>query len=102
MRVRRPWHIARGDAIDAIDSWRRRRHRRDIRLARRYAGAKGLDPDAEDLSASLKSYMQAFEHGAPPHAGCGFGLERVVFLYLGLDNIRRASLFPRDPKRCAP
>ena len=37
-----------------------------------------------------------------PHAGCGFGLERVVFLYLGLDNIRRASLFPRDPKRCAP
>ena len=54
------------------------------------------------LSASLKSYMQAFEHGAPPHAGCGFGLERVVFLYLGLDNIRRASLFPRDPKRCAP
>ncbi len=61
-----------------------------------------MDPDAADLSASLKSYMQAFEHGAPPHAGCGFGLERVVFLYLGLDNIRRASLFPRDPKRCAP
>ena len=49
-----------------------------------------MDPDAADLSASLKSYMQAFEHGAPPHAGCGFGLERVVFLYLGLDNIRRA------------
>ncbi|KAH8062291.1 hypothetical protein JL722_3206 [Aureococcus anophagefferens] len=64
--------------------------------------AKGIDPGAEDLSPSLKSYMTAFEHGAPPHAGCGFGLERVVFLYLGLDNIRKASLFPRDPKRCAP
>ena len=64
--------------------------------------AKGIDPGAEDLSPSLRSYMTAFEHGAPPHAGCGFGLERVVFLYLGLDNIRKASLFPRDPKRCAP
>ena len=98
MRLRRPCHFS--DAIDAsvrvsATAWRRR-------LTRRCAGAKGLDPDAADLSASLKSYMQAFEHGAPPHAGCGFGLERVVFLYLGLDNIRRASLFPRDPKRCAP
>ena len=74
----------------------------DPSLLREQLRAKGLDPDAADLSASLKSYMQAFEHGAPPHAGCGFGLERVVFLYLGLDNIRRASLFPRDPKRCAP
>mmetsp|Transcript_21163 Transcript_21163/g.65080 ORF Transcript_21163/g.65080 Transcript_21163/m.65080 type:complete len:299 (-) Transcript_21163:180-1076(-) len=64
--------------------------------------AKGLDADASDLSKSLKSYLEAFDHGAPPHAGCGFGLERVVFLYLGLDNIRKASLFPRDPKRCAP
>lgn len=64
--------------------------------------AKGLDPEAPGLSASLKAYLQAFDHGAPPHAGCGFGLERVVYLYLGLDNIRRASLFPRDPKRCAP
>ena len=63
---------------------------------------KGIDASAADLSPSLKSYMTAFEHGAPPHAGCGFGLERVVFLFLGLDNIRKASLFPRDPKRCAP
>jgi aspartyl/asparaginyl-tRNA synthetase len=30
------------------------------------------------------------------------GLERVVMLYLKLGNIRRASLFPRDPKRLAP
>ncbi|KAH8044279.1 hypothetical protein JL720_17136 [Aureococcus anophagefferens] len=60
----------------------------------------GIDPGAEDLSPSLKSYMTAFEHGAPPHAGCGFGLARVVFLYLGLYNIRRPS--SPDPKRCAP
>mmetsp|Transcript_11069 Transcript_11069/g.33042 ORF Transcript_11069/g.33042 Transcript_11069/m.33042 type:complete len:590 (-) Transcript_11069:34-1803(-) len=74
----------------------------DPELLRANLERKGLDPDAPDLSKSLKSYLAAFEHGAPPHAGCGFGLERVVFLYLGLDNIRKASLFPRDPKRCAP
>lgn len=30
------------------------------------------------------------------------GLERVVMLFLKLENIRRASLFPRDPKRLEP
>jgi len=30
------------------------------------------------------------------------GLERVTMLYLGLDNIRKTSLFPRDPKRITP
>ena len=30
------------------------------------------------------------------------GCERVVMLYLGLDNIRKTSLFPRDPKRLTP
>lgn len=34
--------------------------------------------------------------------GGGIGLERVVMLFLGLKNIRKASMFPRDPKRCAP
>lgn len=41
-------------------------------------------------------------HGCPPHGGGGVGLERIVFLYLGLDNIRKASMFPRDPSRCNP
>jgi len=50
----------------------------------------------------LQDYIKAFEHGVSPHAGAGIGLERVVFLYLGLDNVRKASMFPRDPSRCAP
>ena len=33
--------------------------------------------------ASIKSYIDAFKHGALPHAGGGIGLERVVMLYLG-------------------
>lgn len=52
----------------------------------------GVDPD------TMEEYMQAFEWGAPPHAGCGIGLERVLFLLLNLGDVRNASLFPRDPK----
>ncbi|KAI9295772.1 aspartyl-tRNA synthetase [Neoconidiobolus thromboides FSU 785] len=56
----------------------------------------GVDP------ITIQPYIDAFKLGAPPHAGGGIGLERVVMLYLGLGNIRRTSLFPRDPRRLAP
>lgn len=69
--------------------------------------------------ASMKGYLDAFKLGAPPHGGGGIGecdpmhdwgvaltaytgLERVVMLYLKLMNIRRASMFPRDPRRLEP
>lgn len=52
--------------------------------------------------ASIQSYIDAFKHGALPHAGGGIGLERVVMLFLGLKNIRKTSMFPRDPNRLAP
>ncbi|KAI8374900.1 hypothetical protein BD560DRAFT_350286 [Blakeslea trispora] len=54
-----------------------------------------------DIS-TIQPYIDAFKIGAPPHAGGGIGLERVVMFYLGLGNIRRSSLFPRDPKRLEP
>ena len=50
----------------------------------------------------IKDYIDAFKYGAPNHAGAGFGLERIVKLFCGLHNIRKASLFPRDPARLAP
>lgn len=52
--------------------------------------------------STIQSYVDSFKHGALPHGGGGVGLERVVMLFLGLGNIRKASLFPRDPKRIAP
>ncbi|KAK3693156.1 hypothetical protein B0T22DRAFT_34442 [Podospora appendiculata] len=52
----------------------------------------GIDP------ATMQEYMQGFEWGVLPHAGCGIGLERLVFLLLNLGDIRNASLIPRDPK----
>lgn len=57
---------------------------------------KGVNP--EDMSF----YTDAFKMGCPPHGGGGIGLERVLMLFLKLNNIRRASLFPRDPKRLEP
>ncbi|CAH8577453.1 unnamed protein product [Heterobilharzia americana] len=50
----------------------------------------------------IKAYIDAFRYGCPPHAGGGIGLERVTMLFLGLDNIRKTSMFPRDPKRLTP
>ena len=57
---------------------------------------KGVDPE------SMKSYLDAFRMGCVAHGGAGIGLERVLMLFLKLNNIRRASLFPRDPKRLEP
>jgi aspartyl-tRNA synthetase len=50
----------------------------------------------------IKAYLECFKFGAPPHGGCGIGLERVVLFFLNLDNIRRTSMFPRDPTRLTP
>lgn len=50
----------------------------------------------------IKDYVDSFQYGAFPHAGGGIGLERVVMLFLGLDNIRKTSMFPRDPSRLTP
>lgn len=51
---------------------------------------------------TIQSYIDSFKLGAPPHGGAGVGLERVVMLYCGLNNIRKTSMFPRDPKRLTP
>ncbi|KAI4528793.1 hypothetical protein EV122DRAFT_286073 [Schizophyllum commune] len=58
--------------------------------------AKGVNPD------DMKDYINSFRLGCAPHGGGGIGLERVLMLFLKLNNIRRASLFPRDPKRLEP
>jgi len=75
------------------------------------SGAQRIhDPDmlldrAKTLGIDLKTiepYIDAFKYGAPPHGGGGIGLERVVMLYMDLKNIRKTSMFPRDPNRITP
>ena len=58
--------------------------------------ARGMDP------ADFESYLMIHKHGMPPHGGLGIGLERLTMQLCGLDNIRQASLFPRDRSRLDP
>ena len=58
---------------------------------------------AKDIPVeTIQDYINGFKFGAVPHAGAGVGMERVVMLYLGLNNIRKSSMFPRDPSRLNP
>lgn len=49
-----------------------------------------------------KYYLQAFKFGLPQHGGCGYGIDRLVEKTIGLNNIKEATLFPRDINRLAP
>lgn len=50
----------------------------------------------------MEQYMMVFRHGMPPHGGLGIGLERLTMKLLGEDNVREATLFPRDVNRLEP
>src|SRR3990172_4089739 len=47
-------------------------------------------------------FTQFFKYGACSHGGFCIGIERLTMQILGLDNIREAVLFPRDPQRLTP
>lgn len=51
---------------------------------------------------SFSFYIKAFQYGMPPHAGWAIGLERLTMVLLDLNNIREATLFPRDRTRLTP
>ena len=57
---------------------------------------KGFDPDA------FSFYLDPFKYGAPPHGGLGLGVERLTMQLLGIENIREATLLPRDRDRLTP
>ncbi len=54
---------------------------------------RGMNPKAFGL------YLQAFQYGMPQEGGFSFGLERLTMKIMGVQNIREASLFPRDMER---
>lgn len=46
--------------------------------------------------------LNAMKYGMPTHGGFGMGLERVTQKILGLNNVKEATLFPRDINRLTP
>jgi nondiscriminating aspartyl-tRNA synthetase len=56
----------------------------------------GLNP------ADFESYLMAHRAGLPPHGGLAIGLERMTARLLDVENVRLATMFPRDAKRLTP
>lgn len=57
---------------------------------------KGLNPK------NFEGYINSFRYGAPPHSGWSIGLERLTQIICGLDNVKEATMFPRDRDRLTP
>lgn len=86
--------IFRGVEIATVSM---RENRYDVLLDQLKTIAGG-DPDAD----GFKYYLQAFKYGLPAHGGFGMGLERLTQKMIGLNNVKEASLFPRDINRLNP
>ena len=55
-----------------------------------------LDPE------EFESFLNMHKYGMPPHGGFAMGLERITAKLCGSDNVKAASLFPRDMTRITP
>jgi aspartyl-tRNA synthetase len=78
-------------------------HREDIQ--RRVFDALGIPP--EEAEARFGFLLGAFRYGAPPHGGFAVGVDRLVAILAGEDNLREVIAYPKtqsgtDPMTGAP
>ena len=69
-----------------------RNHKPDI-MYKAFEGA-GYGPDVVD--DKFAGMINAFKYGAPPHGGIAPGIDRIVMLLAGAQNIREVILFPMN------
>ena len=50
--------------------------------------------DEEVVKTKFKSLYTAFQYGAPPHAGMAPGIDRIIMLLTGEENLREVQIFP--------
>lgn len=61
-----------------------------------YEAFGALGYDREYVDSRFGAMINAFKYGAPPHAGCAFGVDRIFMVLTGEDNIREVVAFPKN------
>jgi aspartyl-tRNA synthetase len=61
-----------------------------------YAVFDTLGYDKAYVHSKFDAMINAFKFGAPPHAGCAFGIDRIFMVLVGEENIREVVAFPKN------
>ena len=56
---------------------------------------EALELSEEEAKAKFGFFLEAFEYGTPPHCGIGLGIERLIMILSGTDNIKDVVAFPK-------
>lgn len=61
-----------------------------------YKAFSVLGYDKDYVNSRFGAMINAFKYGAPPHAGCAFGIDRILMELVGEQNVREVVAFPKN------